>query len=147
MNKVQELLDPMQFAYRPTRGVEDATATLFNFLSKHLEGNITHIILLFADFSLAFNTIQLLILYHNLVSFFSLDLGMLKWLTDFLIGRPQSVRVNSVLSRKKMTSAGSPQGCVLYPLLFILYTNDCRSHHTDRHFLKFADDTVLQDMI
>jgi len=65
MNKVQELLDPMQFAYRPNRGVEDATPTLFNFLYKHLEGKKTHARLLFADFSSAFNTIQPVILYHK----------------------------------------------------------------------------------
>jgi len=81
------------------------------------------------------------------VTLFSLDPAMTKWLTDFLIGRPQSVRINNVLSQKKMISTGSPQGCVLSPLLFILYTNDCRSHHTDRHFMKFADDTVLVSLL
>ena len=105
----------MQFAYRPNRGVEDATTTLFNFVYKHLEGKKTHVRLLFADFSSAFNTIQPLILYHKLVTLFSLDLGMVKWLIDFLIGRPQSVRVNSVLSQKKMTSTGSPTGVCSVP--------------------------------
>ena len=38
---------------------------------------------LIADFSSAFNTIQPLILYHKLVSFFSLDLVMVKWLRLF----------------------------------------------------------------
>ncbi len=34
----ESLLDPMQFAYRPKRGVEDATITLLHLLIRHLEG-------------------------------------------------------------------------------------------------------------
>ncbi len=36
------------------------------------------------------------------------------------------------------SSSGSPQGCVLSPVLYILYTDDCRSSHPGRHILKFA---------
>ncbi|KAK7880697.1 hypothetical protein WMY93_032663 [Mugilogobius chulae] len=35
------------------------------------------------------------------------------------------------------------QGCCLSPLLYILYTHQCRSSHQDRHILKFADDSVI----
>ncbi len=43
----------------------------------------------------------------------------------------QRVRVNSTFSDTLITSTGSPQGCVLSPLLYILFTNDCVSKHTD----------------
>lgn len=39
------------------------------------------------------------------------------------INRTQRVRVNGILSDQMYTLTGSPQGCVLSPLLFILYTN------------------------
>ena len=42
-----------------------------------------------------------------------------------------------------VVSTGSPQGCVSSPLLFILYTNDCRSIHPNRYFITFSDDTAL----
>ncbi len=60
-------LDPLHFAYRPNRGVEDATLTLFNLLFKHLEENGCHARLLFVDSSSAFNMIQPHILTQRLL--------------------------------------------------------------------------------
>ncbi len=60
-------MDQLQFAYRPKRGVEDATITLLNLLFKHLEGSGCHAWLLFIDFSSAFNTIQPHILTQRLL--------------------------------------------------------------------------------
>ncbi len=82
-----------------------------------------HVRLLFVDFSSAFNTIQPHVLVKKLISEFKLD---------FLSDRIQRVRVNRTFSDTLITSTGSPQGCVLSPLLYILYTNDCVSRHTDR---------------
>jgi len=40
-------------------------------------------------------------------------------------------------------NTGSPQGCVLTPLLFILMTSDCRAHYKNNLVVKFADDTAV----
>ena len=42
-----------------------------------------------------------------------------------------------------LTNTGAPQGCVLSPLLFTIYTNDCRSEYQNCTILKYADDTVI----
>ncbi len=42
---------------------------------------------------------------------------------------------------------GAPQGCVLSPLLYSLYTHDCVSSHSSTSIVKFADDTVVLGLI
>ena len=50
--QMQGSLDPMQFAYKVGRGVEDAILTLLNCLYPHLESPMSHARLLFIDFPL-----------------------------------------------------------------------------------------------
>ena len=147
LKQVKGLLDPLQFAYQAGRGVEDATLFLINVLVKHLEAPKTHARLLFVDFSSAFNTIQPYLLAEKLTLHFNLNPNLVGWLLDFLLDRSQCVRVNGVLSSKLLSSTGSPQGCVLSSLLFILYTNSCRSTYENRHILKFADDSVIISLL
>ena len=65
----------------------------------------------------------------------------------FLTNRLQRVFVNGCFSELSLTCAGSPQGCVLSPLLYILYTDDCRSNHLNRFLVKFADDSALLSLL
>ena len=79
--------------------------------------------ILFSDFSSAYNAIQPHILANKLVSYFSLDNHLVLWIIDFLTNRLQRVFVNGCFSELSLSCTGSPQGCVLSPLLFILYTS------------------------
>ena len=118
-----------------------------NKLYRHLEGPQTHARILFADISSAFNTIQSHILANKLVSHFSLDSHLVLRIIDFLTNKLQRVFVNGCFSELSLTCAGSPQGCVLSPLLYILYTDDCRSNHLNRFLVKFANDSALLSLL
>ena len=142
LKNTESEIDQLQFAYRSKRGVEDATLALMNLHFKHLEGNGCHARLLFIDFSSAFNTIQPHILEH-----FNLSKNLVGWILNFLTNRTQTVRVNGVLSDKVCSSTGSPQGCVLSPLLVILYTNMCQSTFKNCLILKYADDSVTVSLL
>ena len=118
-----------------------------NTLYRHLEGPQIHARISFADFSSTLNTIQPHILANKLVSYFGLDNHLVLWIIDFLTNRLQRVFVNGCSSELSLTCTGSPQGCVLSPLLYILYTDDCKSNHLNRFLVKFADDSALLSLL
>ena len=89
---IEPNLDPLQFAYRSGRGVEDAIATLLHKLLQHLESPGCYARILFADFSSAFNTMQ----RHILVKKFQdlkVPTSIIEWTLDFLSDRRQKVKV------------------------------------------------------
>lgn len=47
------------------------------------------------------------------------------------------------ISSPDTLDTGFPQGCVLSPLLFTLYTHDCVATNSSNSSVKFADDTVV----
>ena len=56
---------------------------------------------------------------------------------------PQSVKVNNSLSKPVILNTGAPQGCVLSPFLFTLFTNDCVYGNQSVRVVKFSDDTTV----
>lgn len=61
--------------------------------------------------------------------------------------RTLTVRVNSVLSSSIVTNTGAPQGSTISPVLFTLYTNECRGSSSDVLHIKYADDTAIVGLI
>ncbi len=77
----------------------------------------------------------------------SVPTSICQWITSFLTDRQQLVRLGKFSSNTCTISTGAPQGCVLSPLLFSLYTNDCTSKDPSVKLLKFADDTIVIGLI
>ena len=69
------------------------------------------------------------------------------WIVLFflVLNRTQSVRFQSVLSSQLCASTGALPGTALAPVLFTLYTNDCRG--TDiTPVIKYSDDSAIEDL-
>ncbi len=140
-------LDPLQFAYRPNRSTDDAISHILHSSLTHIDssnGNFAR--LLFIDYSSAFNTIVPIKLASKL-TVLGLNSSLCDWIQDFLTGRPQVVKVGQFTSNSITLNVGAPQGCVLSPLLYSLYTHDCVSSHSSTSIIKFADDTVVLGLI
>ena len=73
----------------------------------------------------------------------SVPSDMILWIIDYLTSRSQFVVFQSLKSDTLYSNTGVSQGTVLAPLLFSLYTSDCRSSNESCSIVKYADDTVL----
>lgn len=83
-----ECMDPMQFAYRANRGVEDGTLTLLDKIQSHLDKPKTYVCVLFMGFCSAFNTVQPHILLKCLCDL-NVSSRLVLWIREFLRERPQ----------------------------------------------------------
>ncbi len=106
----------------------------------------TYVRMLFVDYSSAFNTIVPATLVAKLQTL-GLNRSLCSWILDFLTGRSQVVRMGNNTSSPLILNTGAPQGCVLSPLLYSLYTHDCTATHSSNVIVKFADDTTVIGLI
>ncbi|KAI4903415.1 hypothetical protein NFI96_026292 [Prochilodus magdalenae] len=93
--QVHHAEDPLQFAYREKVGVEDAILYLLHRIHSHLDKGGCAVRVMFFDFSSAFNTIQPLLLRDKLMKM-EVDMHLVTWITDYLTGRPQHVRIRGL---------------------------------------------------
>ena len=68
---------------------------------------------------------------------------VLDWFVSYLANRSQHVKIDDTSSALLNVSCGVPQGSILGPLLFIIYTNDITNASNIAMFILFADDTNL----
>ncbi|KAK1794450.1 hypothetical protein P4O66_011319, partial [Electrophorus voltai] len=140
-------MDPLHFAYCDNRSTDDAIAHLLHTTLTHLdEGRGNYVKMLFVDYSSVFNTIIPSLLTTKLEDL-GLHTSLCDWISNFLTDRPQSVWVGNCASSILTLSTGAPQGCVLSPLLYSLYTYDCTATSSSTIIVKFADDTVVMGLI
>ena len=142
--KSNNLLNPLQSAYRSGHSTETVLLRVVNDILSALDNNKVSALLLL-DLSAAFDTIDHNILLSRLRSFFGIQSTALEWFGSYLSDRYQCVSVNNKSSTLSPLMYGVPQGSVLGPLLFVLYTaplSDVISRHSVSHHL-YADDTQL----
>ena len=139
------LMTAFQSAYRKHHSTESALLNIQNdILLDMAKGSVTALSLL--DLSTAFDTIDHTILLDRLNVYYGLSELALGWFKSYLSGRTHSVKVGSTLSHPAALHYGVPQGSVLGPILFSLYTNPIGSiihSHSSINYHFYADDTQL----
>ena len=96
----------------------------------------------FLDMSKAFDSVN-----HETLILKLQDVGasnpVIQWFCSYLNDRRQVVRIHSLLSEPLPINCGVPQGSILGPLLFSIYTNDLSLAPQKCNVQSYVDDTKL----
>lgn len=141
------ILPLYQSGFRRGRGTSTALLNVVDdILAEQDAGRGTILALL--DFSRAFDSISIPLLLSKL-RYYGLQDTSVSWFENYLSGRLQSVKLanggdgGDVLSDFKLLTRGVPQGSILGPLLFILYSADIVTVINHCKFHCYADDIQL----
>ena len=140
------MLPEFQSAYRKGHSTETAVLKVFWDSVDDMDKD-KFVLLSLLDLSTAFDTVDHDILLHRMSSSFGVSGDVLLWFKSYLIGRSQSVFLPNGSSVKLAVTCGVPQGSVLDPFLFTLYTADIRrliSSFGLKHN-RYADDTQIHE--
>ena len=110
-----------QSAYKKLHSTETALTRVQNDLLKAVDSQGGAILVLL-DLSAAFDTIDHDVLLNTLKSEVGVEGKALQWFRSYLSGRLQRVKIGTSLSSPQDLRYGVPQGSVLGPQLFSLYT-------------------------
>ena len=140
----ENLHEPLQSAYRSNHSTETALVKVSNdILSALDERKCVYLVLL--DLSAAFDTIDHTVFLQRLEGECGVAGDALKWMESYLSDRHQCVKINSTLSDNRNILFGFPQGSLIGPFGFKIYTKPL-TEIAKRHNIKihlYADDTQL----
>src|SRR6218665_16988 len=138
------LLPFHQSAYWKCHSTETALLKVVTDLTEALDAG-DHALLGLLDLSAAFDTVDHDVLAERLSKTYGIHWTALDWLRSYLCDRRQTILFDGVFSTVRSLCSGVPQGSVLGPLLFLLYTADlgelAASLSLSSHF--YADDSQL----
>ena len=144
--ELNDLLSSSQFGFRRGLGTSDLlTAQQHNWATTVGKGGAVRV--LAVDIAGAFDRVSHPVLAIKLQAY-GIQGDLLKWFSSYLTGRQLQVVVDGEASTSFPITSGVPQGSILGPTLFILYTNDLEEHlPAGVEMAVYADDTTLQTAI
>ena len=136
-------LSKYQSAYREFHSVETALTKIYDDLIKSKAGGKCSLLILL-DLSAAFDTVNHDILLQDLRNL-GINGQVWNWFKSYLTGREFIVEIEGVVSERGIMCTGVPQGSILGPVLFIIYTIELQTIlgnlNVSFHFC--ADDTQI----
>ena len=139
--ELNKILIDNQFGVRQKHSTMDANTKFVTETCTSLDNNESTLAVYF-DLSKAFDTIDHTILLNKL-EFYGIRGQALDWFSSYLYQRKQFVHYMGNDSHVQTIKCGVPQGSVLGPLLFIIYTNDLPGCLNLTKSILFADDTTI----
>jgi hypothetical protein len=137
------LHNPNQFGYKKQHSCETLLTVFLNDVFLNTDSGKATLVIM-CDLSAAFDTVDHNLLIKTLENTFLISDNSLKWFRSFLSSRTQKVVIRNSASSPRDILYGVPQGSVLGPVLFNLYTHSLSYTFSDCNFksLSYADDTT-----
>ena len=135
-----EILSDYQFGYRTKHSTTHAILNISDTILRNLDDK-KHTVSIFLDLSKGFDYVNHEILLKKIFHYGIRGIAY-DFFKSYLTNRLQMTAVNGAVSEWLTVICGVPQGSVLGPLLFLLYTNDL-SNASSFYINLFADDTCL----
>ena len=137
--EIHKLLPNSQHGFRSSRSTMTALSSMQkNWIRNAEEGLMTGVLVW--DLSAAFDTLNIELFLKKL-ELYGADGLTLSWFKTFLTDRTQRVRIGASLSNSLKLTSGVPQGGILSPIVFTLYTSDMELWLKKSNLTNFADDT------
>ncbi|CAK1588935.1 unnamed protein product [Parnassius mnemosyne] len=135
-------LEDRQYGFRRGRSAGELLVYLTHRWAEAVESK-GEVLAVSLDIAKAFDPVRHKALLSKLPSY-GLPEKLCNWITSFLADRSIKVVVDGACSDyKSINAAGVPQGSVISPLLYILFTNDIPILSNGVQLSLFADDTAL----
>ena len=133
-----------QSAYKIYHSTETALIKVKNDILRAIDKQCVSLLVLL-DLSAAFDTVDIDILLQRLHLRFGVKGSAFDWFSSYLRSRSQSVFINGCKSSEITLTCGVPQGSILGPILFTIYTSPLgdiiRKYNLSYHL--YADDCQL----
>nr|CAI5825473.1 unnamed protein product [Callosobruchus analis] len=136
-----QLLPETQYGLRRGRGTIDCVSHLVTDIQINFSQN-TDLSSLFLDISSAYDNVQPGRLHEKLLHM-RVPLNFASTLVNLFINRTVVIRCSDKIIGPRSVHKGLPQGSVISPLLFNIYTQDFHSMDIDCNILQYADDFCI----
>ena len=136
-----DLISHSQHGFLPGKSTTSQLIETLNDWTLSLDSG-KNIDCIYLDFSKAFGCISHSRLISK-ISAYGIDNTTIGWIRDFLHNRRQRVKLNGTFSDWVPCLSGVPQGSVLGPLLFVIFTDDLPDIVLNAKIKMYADDVKL----